>query len=134
MSMLQDSESRYRAVFDAARDAMIVYTRDGVVVEANAAACRTYGYPREELIGVNAREAIHPDARPHFEEFLRVTGAGGEFRCETVDRRRDGTAFPIEVTGTHFSYGGRPHLMAVVRDITEQKRAEEQLRRNHDTF
>ena len=126
--MLQDADSPYQAVFDAARDAMIVYTRDGVIVEANAAACRTYGYTREELIGLDAREAVHPDARPHFEEFLRVVGGGGEFRCETVDRRRDGTAFPIEVTGTHYTYGGQPRLMAVVRDIGEQKRAEAALR------
>jgi PAS domain S-box-containing protein len=134
MSTLLEAESRYRAVFDAARDAMIVYTRNGVVVEANTAACNMYGYAREELIGINAREAIHPDARPHFEEFLRVAGGGGEFHCETVDRRRDGTVFPIEVTGTHFTYGGQTHLMSVVRDITGHRRAEEQLRRNHDTF
>src|SRR5918993_5820103 len=134
MSMFGEAENPYRAVFDAARDAMIVYTREGVIVEANAAASRTYGYAREELIGIDARQAVHPDARPHFDEFLRVASAGGEFRRETVDRRRDGTAFPIEVTGTQFTYGDRPHLMAVIRDITEQRRAEERLRRSHDTF
>ena len=134
MSLFGESENPYRAVFDAARDAMIVYTPDGVIVEANAAACSVYGYARDELIGINAREAVHPDARRHFEEFLRVAAGGGEFRCETVDRRRDGKTFPIEVTGTHFSYGGRPHLMSVIRDISERRRAEEQLRRSHDTF
>jgi PAS domain S-box-containing protein len=134
MPTLPEAESRYRAVFDAARDAMIVYTPDGIVIEANAAACDTYGYRRDELIGVDARQAVHPDARPLFEEFLRVVGAGGEFHCETVDRRRDGSVFPIEVTGTRFAYRGKPHLMSVIRDITGRKRADEQLRRSHDTF
>ena len=134
MRKLREADSPYRAVFEAARDAMIVYTPDGVVVEVNAAACATYGYAREEMIGLDARQAVHPDARPLFEQFLRVVGAGGEFHCETVDRRRDGTTFPIEVTGTHFTHAGQPRLMSVVRDITERRRAEEQLRRNHDTF
>jgi PAS domain S-box-containing protein len=129
MSMFREADSPYRAVFDAARDAMIVYTRDGVIVEANAAACRTYGYARDELIGLDARQAVHPDARPHFEEFLRVVGGGGgEFRCETVDRRRDGTPFAIEVTGTRFTYGGQPHLMSVIRDVTDRRRDEQALR------
>jgi PAS domain S-box-containing protein len=115
-------------VFEAARDAMIIYTPAGVVVEANPAACRTYGYAHEEIVGIDAPAAIHPDALPAFREFLRVAGSGGEFRCETVDRRRDGTAFPIEVVGTSLTFNGRPHVMSVVRDITDRRRAEDALR------
>ena len=134
MSLSREAENRYRAVFDAARDAMIVYTRDGVIVEANPAACRTYGFSRDEFVGIDARQAVHPDARPHFEEFLRVAGGGGEFHCETVDRRRDGSVFPIEVTGTSFTYDGRPHLLSIIRDITDRRRAEEARRKSEFRF
>jgi PAS domain S-box-containing protein len=119
-----EAQRRYRAVFEATRDAMIIYTADGTIAEVNPAASGMYGYAPRELAGVRARDAIHPDARPHFDEFLRVAGAGGTYRCETVDRRRDGTEFPIEVTGTSFEFNGRRHLMAVIRDITDRKAAE----------
>ncbi|MDB5296063.1 MAG: sensor hybrid histidine kinase, partial [Phycisphaerales bacterium] len=121
----RESEARYRAVFDASRDAKIIYTPDGTVVEANAAAGRMYGYAPGDVAGARAADVIHPDALPAFREFLRVAGAGGEFRCETVDRRRDGTAFPAEVIGTSFAHAGRTLLMSVVRDVAERKRAEE---------
>jgi PAS domain S-box-containing protein len=128
---VREAQQRYRAVFESARDAMIIYTPQGTVVGANPAACRMYGYGPDEIVGVHAPDVIHPDARPMFEDFLRVAGAGGEFRCETVDRRRDGTAFPIEVIGTSFDYDGRTHLMGVVRDISERKRATDRVRRLH---
>ena len=127
----REAERRYRGVFEAGRDALIVYTPDGVVVEVNPAACRMYGYAYEQMIGVDATRAVHPDARPMFQDFLRAAGGGGEYRCETVDRRRDGATFPIEVVGTSFTYNGRPHLMAVIRDITERRRAVDRISRLH---
>lgn len=128
---IKEARQRYRAVFEATRDAMIIYTPQGTIVEANPAACRTYGYSYEQLIGVHAPDAIHPDARPMFEEFLKTTSAGGDFHGETVDRRADGTSFPIEVVGNRLEYNSSPHLMAVVRDITERKRALDRLSRLH---
>ncbi len=125
----REAERRYRGLFEAVRDALIVYTPQGRIVEVNPATTRLYGYAYEELLGIDARAAIHPEALPMFEEFLRVAGAGGEFRCETVDRRRDGTAFPIEVVGTSFAFNGQPHLMAVVRDLTDRERAAERIGR-----
>ena len=88
---LRDAERRYRAVFQSSRDGRVIYTPDGTVVEANPAACAMYGYTPDEMRGVHAPSAIHPDARPMFREFQRVASSGGEFRCEAVDRRRDGT-------------------------------------------
>ncbi|MDB5295360.1 MAG: ATPase, partial [Phycisphaerales bacterium] len=126
---VREAEQRYRAVFETSRDAKIIYAPDGTVVEANPAACRMYGYAADEIVGVRAPDVIHPDALPMFREFLRVAGAGGEFACETVDRRRDGTAFPIEVVGTSFESNGRTRLMSVVRDITDRRRTMDRLGR-----
>jgi len=130
----RDAELRYRAVFESSRDGKIIYTPEGTIVDANPAACKMYGYAHDEIVGVHAPTAMHPDALPTFREFQRVAGSGGEFQSETVDRRRDGTTFPIEVIGTPLTINGQPHLMSVIRDITERKQAEEQLRRSHDTF
>jgi PAS domain S-box-containing protein len=130
----RDAEQRYRAVFESSRDAKIIYTRDGTVVDANPAACAMYGYAHDEIVGVHAPSVIHPNALPAFREFQRAVGSGTEYHCETVDRRRDGSVFPIEVVGTPLTLNGQPHLMSVIRDISERKRAEERLRRSHDTF
>ena len=128
---MREAERRYRAVFEAVQDAMIIYTPDGTVVGANPAALRIYGYTAEQIIGVHAPDVIHPDARPFFAEFLRRAGKGEEFRCETLDRRADGSTFPIEVLGTSFKHEGRTHLMSVVRDITDRTRAMDRLARLH---
>jgi PAS domain S-box-containing protein len=119
----RDAERRYRDVFHASRDAMVVYTPDGVIVDVNPAATEIYGFAREEFLGLRAGDVIPEETRPMFREFLRVTSAGGTFRGEAVDRRRDGSTFPIEVVGTPLSHDGGPHVMAVVRDITDRKRA-----------
>jgi PAS domain S-box-containing protein len=130
----RDAESRYRAVFEAARDALVIYTADGIIAEVNPAACRLYGYAYAELVGADARQAVHPDALPLFDEFRRVVAAGGDFRCETVDRRKDGTPFPIEVVGTSVTFNGRPHLMSVIRDITDRERAQAAVRESEARF
>jgi PAS domain S-box-containing protein len=86
------------------------------------------------MIGMFAPEAIHPDALARFREFQAIASAGGEFHCETIDRRHDGTTFPIEVVGTSFTIDGHVHLMAVIRDITERKQAEEALRQSEQRW
>ena len=129
---IRDAEQRYRALFETTRDAKIIYTIDGTVVEANPAACQMYGYAPEQIVGIHAPDVIHPDAQPMFEEFRRVAGSGGVFRCETLDRRSDGTQFPIEMLGTAFNYQGQTHLLAVIRDITDRKNAEAALRESEE--
>lgn len=64
-----------------------------------------------------------------FDQFIEVTYYQNSFfEAQAVDLRKDGTAFPVEVKGTAFTYKGQPHILAVVRDITERQRAEAQLR------
>ena len=125
----RDAEQRYRAIFEATRDGLIINTPDGHIAEANPAACRMHGYGYEQFIGMDTRRIIHPDDRHLFGEFVKVAGSGGEFRCTARDLRSDGTVFPVEVTGTSFEYNGHTHVLGVVRDITERTRTHERLER-----
>ena len=129
---VRDAEQRYRAVFEASRDAKIIYRTDGTIVDVNPAACQMYGYTAEEMVGLYGPDMVHPAAREKFAEFRRVARAGGIFRCETLAPRRDGTSFPIEVLGTSFTYKGQTHLMSVIRDVTERKQAEAALRESEE--
>ena len=121
------AESKYRAIFEATRDGLIINAPDGTIVEANPAACRMHGFTYEQFVGLHSHHFVHPDDLHLFQNFVEVTTQGGEFRAEARDIRSDGTAFPVEVLGTSFSYGGKTHLLGVVRDITDRKNVEQSL-------
>jgi len=126
---LREREAQYRGIFESTSDALLIFDLDGVIVEANPAACRMYGYPYEELIGLPGKDLVHPDYYHLFEDFKRQVKAGGPFSAQTVDLRKDGSPINIEVHGASFSYVGKPHLLAVARDITERVLARQTLER-----
>jgi PAS domain S-box-containing protein len=122
---LQQTEAQYRSIFEATTDGLIINDFErGTVVAANPACCKMHGYTQEEFVGLDPKEFIHPDNYSLFIEFLAEVKAGKTFRRRAIDLRKDGTPFHIEVIGTSFDYLGKPHALAVVRDITEQVKAE----------
>ncbi len=125
---LREEEGRYRAVFEAATNALLIFDCDGVIVEANPAACAMHGYRREELIGLPGRQIIHPDCHGLFEQFCRDVVAGEPFHVQGRNLRRDGTEIDIDVHGADLTLRGRPALLAVLTDTTEQQRAQRELR------
>ncbi len=121
---LREKEEQYRGVFESTSDGLIVNDpRTGIIVEANPAACRMHGYSREEFIGLDPRAHIHHDYHDRLADYLREVSAGGEFQTQAVDIRKDGTPFDVEVRGTTFTYKGKPHVLGVVRDVTERARS-----------
>ncbi len=128
-SALREREEQYHSIFEASNDGLIINNFDGFVVEANTATCRMYGHDYEDFIGLHATEFIHPDERQRAAEDLQnIFQNGGHFKTQGIHLRKDGTAFPIEVNAINFIYKGQPHMMSVIRDITERKQAEEALR------
>jgi PAS domain S-box-containing protein len=130
------SEALHRAVLDSALDAIVTIDGDGRILEFNPAAERTFGWREEEVVGrlmseVIVPEHLKPRHRDGFSRYLR----GGEprildQRVEVEAVRRDGTVFPVELTVTRIRLGGPPVLTGHIRDITDRKRAEEELRRS----
>jgi PAS domain S-box-containing protein len=126
---LREGEAHYHGIFDSAMDSFLIFDLDGTIVEANPQACNMYGYSYDELIMHSGRDIVHPDYYHLFEQFKRDVKTKGEFHAESVDVRKDGTTFTVEVRGTTFDYRGKPHLLAVIRDVTRRKQAEEKLTR-----
>lgn len=121
----KQAEAQYQAIFEAIQDGLIINDPDtGVVVAANPACCQMHGYTCEEFVGLAPKDFIHPDSYPLYEAYVETVRAGKPFRCRALDLRKDGTPLPIEVTGTQFQYRGKSHLLAVIRDISEQVEAE----------
>jgi PAS domain S-box-containing protein len=120
-----EREAQYRAIFEAAGDGLEVWDLETErLVEVNPAHCRMHGFTRDELLAEPPPAFIHPDDAPLFRSFLDTVRGGGEFRGRVRDVRKDGTIMPVEVVGKTFTFNGKPHVLGVLRDISEQERAE----------
>jgi len=124
---LRESEIRYRSIFESTTDAVLVFDREGVIVEANPNAYQMYKYGPGELIGLPAEAIIHPDYFHGFSNFRTSIDESGRFVSRSVNLRKDGMPLDVEVHGGGFVYQGSPHLLSIVRDIRDQMKAEQSL-------
>jgi PAS domain S-box-containing protein len=125
---LAREEARKDAILRTALDCIVSMDARGCIVEWNPAAERTFDCPREEALGRVLSELVIG--------LERYLGTGEKpaigRRIELTGVRRSGEQFPLEVAITATHAGGEPLFTAHLRDITERKRAEEELRRSHD--
>jgi len=131
---LRESEARLRTIFNTSSDAILVFSAEGALVLTNPAAARMYGYHEEEMIGLTGRDIVHPDYRHLFRAFIRECTETGHFQTESMDVRKDGSLFNVEVHGSLFEYRGVQHLLAMVRDITARKEMETALRKSEAKY
>lgn len=127
---LRESETRIRAIMDAALDAIITIDQKGRITEFNPAAETVFGHTRDEALGQPMADLIIPPGLRErhgrgFEHYL-VTGEGPIMnrRIEMTALRKDGTEFPAELAITRITREGPPMFAGFIRDITERKRAE----------
>ena len=132
---LQQSEARYRAVFDASRDAILIAdARTGMLVDANPAALILLGRSIEEIRGLHQKD-IHAS-----EDVLAATTAFHRYRSESgatehVVLRPDGARVPVEISASPMQDAhGRDLVLGIFHDLTERRRAEEDLRESEDRF
>ena len=134
---LRRSEARLRAFFDYSPDAIVVTDHEGKIVEASEQLKRIFGFERGELIGrpiemlIPERfRASHAAHRTGYAAAPRVRSMGAGL--ELYGRRKDGSEFPIDILlGPVEDPEGR-RVLAVVRDLSERKREEEELRRSRE--
>ena len=133
-SRAREVGERHRAIVDAALDCIITIDQDGRVLEFNPAAEQTFGYNESEAVGRDMGELIVPPAlrERHRDGFARCvregTGRLLDRRIEITGMRKDGSEFPVELTITRIDVPGAPRFTGFVRDITERRRAEAELR------
>ncbi len=124
---LHEMHDQYLSIFESTSDGVIISSLDGYVVEANPAACAMHGYERKDIIGLHQTVYEHPDRHQVLSEYDHALQAGERISAKGLNVRSDGITLPVEVKGTTFIYRGEPHILAVVRDITEQVQAYELL-------
>ncbi len=121
-------EERNEVMFRTAIDGFWAIDTEGNILEVNDAFCAMTGYRRDELLAMRVRD-VEAEETPEeiSERILHIREAGGQ-RFETRHRRKDGVVIDVEASANYLDHsGGR--LLAFFRDITERKRAEEELQK-----
>ena len=129
-----ETMDRFRELLEAAPDAIIETNADGNIVLLNAATEQLFGYTRAELLGRTVDCLIPDDARSrhaaHRAHYMgnpttRPMGSG----LQLNGRRKDGTHFPVEISLSPVKSATGFRISAIIRDVSERKKVEEQLRR-----
>ncbi|HYU24197.1 MAG TPA: EAL domain-containing protein, partial [Thermoanaerobaculia bacterium] len=119
---LRKSESRLKQLIDSTLDAVVTVDRDGHVIEWNPQA--------EAIFGMKARDVL---GRPLPGDVMPAT-AGAQRRVEALGRRASGEQFPIEITIDPVGSGSEQTFTAFIRDISERRRAQDELERREQRF
>ena len=128
-SAVQENERKFRRIFEHSNDAIFLLEPAGnLIVDANTRACEMLGYTREELLSIGVA-AIHPDEMPEliaFAEsvFNRGNGWTNELTCTT----KAGQVLPAEMSASIVNIEGQECMIAVIRDTTERRAAEQRIR------
>ena len=137
---LREGESKFRALFETTRDALMILDEEEFI-DCNAATLRTFGCSsRDEFLGKHPSELSPPvqlsgqDSRTAADERIAAAMRDGSARFEWMHRRVDGSVFPAEVLLSRCELGGRPVLQASVRDITQLKEAERAVHESEAKF
>ena len=120
--------TQYRGIFETSADALLLWDANYRVVDVNRAYERFYAKRREAVVGKTMEEVLPPQIVHQRRELVRRALQGETSELQTTGVRRDGSTFDLELRFVPFEHGGKPHVLAIGRDITERKRAENALR------
>jgi diguanylate cyclase (GGDEF)-like protein/PAS domain S-box-containing protein len=122
---------RFRTAMDVSED--MIWLIDPVrmsIIDVNDTACRKLGYRREELLGMGPQDIISMSSEELSRIYSRlIQGGEGDTAVGGRYRRKDGSRFPVEAFRRAVQSEGSHVIVAVVRDVTERRAAEEELRR-----
>jgi len=133
---LKRSEVRKAAIVDSALDCIVTIDHEGRITEFNPAAEHTFGYRRDEVLGKHLADVVIPLSlrEKHRQGFARYLATGEARvlgrRIEMTAVRADGSEFSVELAITRIPLEEPPSFTGYLRDITERKRAEQELRRS----
>ncbi|MCE5244605.1 MAG: PAS domain S-box protein, partial [Desulfobacteraceae bacterium] len=115
-----------------ANDIFLLANSSGNIVDANERAVSAYGYTREELARLCLGDLQEEESLPCMDAQLMKVREENGYIYEAINRRKDGTVFPVEVSARYVMLSDGEYYWATVRDVSERKRLEELLRKERD--
>jgi PAS domain S-box-containing protein len=132
-SALRESEERLRSIVGMAPDGIIVIDEEGLIQSINPAGERMFGYASDELIGRSVSMLMAEPDRVHHQAYIdrycrtHVSHIIGTSR-DLEHQRKDGSIFPAALTLSEWQSGGKRYFTGIIRDISERRRREEQVK------
>lgn len=118
---------KFDALFQHARDSILLIDPSGRIVEANEAALASYGYSADEIRRLTIRDLRPPEAQASFERDFQSSARPEGVQFETLHLSKDGHVFPVEVSSRPIEIEGRSFRQSIVRDIAERRQAAEKI-------
>ena len=127
-----ENAERLRAILDTAVEGIITIDEHGIVESVNPAAEKVFGYTAAEMVGRNVCMLMPSPHREKHDAYMETYRRTGQARIigrgrEVVGRKKDGSVFPMDLSVAEVKLKGGRLFTGVVRDVTERKRAEDQL-------
>jgi len=131
---LSENEEKYRILIELIDVGIQVETVEGRVLECNTAGAKIYGYTKEEMIGLTLADLVPEEFAKKLPKVITDKETSNGIFVPRISRKKDGTIFPTEIATKIINIGGKPRLIAYVRDITKRKEAEKRLRKARKMF
>ena len=130
----QALEHHFEYLFKYANDIIILFDNHLSIVEINESALKTYGYKREEMIGMKKLKLMAPSTLKLLTEQIKILDDKSSAFYETLHIRKDGSEFPIEISARVIEMEGSKYYQLIGRDISERRRADETLRASEECY
>lgn len=123
-------QEKYSTLFNQANDAILLIEENGKIIEANDQAVKMYGYSLDELLSLSISDLRDEKVIPQIRKDMEHVKNGTINIFETTHRKKNGEKFTVDVSSRYLSIGNKGFFQSLVRDITQKKQAEDQLRRS----
>jgi len=129
-----DSTRYTQAILDNLLEGIITVDAHGIILTVNQAASDIFGYRSDEILGKNVALLMPPPHRQHHDDYLAYYRQTGEARMigqprEVDGVRKDGSTFPISLSVSRIVHNDEPIFISLIRDITQRRRDEDEIRR-----
>ncbi len=129
-----DDEKKYEHILDGMKDAVFVHNLDGGFIKVNRAAVERYGYSRDEFMEMTPYELDSEESKPLVEGRLEEIKKRGHLTFKAEHETKDGRKIPVEINSSLIKFKDEKVVLSVARDITERKKAEEELKKSEEKF
>jgi PAS domain S-box-containing protein len=122
--VLRENRNKFQALFELCPEAIFLETMEGRIIDCNMAAEKMTGYSREELLTMGVGELVPEEVTATLPVLREEIISAGAYFAESLSKRKNGEAFPVEVHIKRIDLSGEQAVLAVIRDITARKEAE----------